>query len=201
MAAQRDFAQAVTSLTRAVDPSRPVISNDGWEHVDSDILTIYDDTQDPERLLERYADRDTVDRTLAHGRPWRGRVRLAEQPTARRPVVLSEFGGVSWPVGHEPGAWGYASAQDGEQYLDRLAALFAVVSACPPLAGSCYTQLTDTATETNGLLDAWRRPKLPMQQLRAAITGHGDAVVRSSGGVELRRPHRRPQVVTTAGQA
>jgi len=36
--AQQNFARSLASLTRALDPSRPVVSNEGWEHVDSDIL-------------------------------------------------------------------------------------------------------------------------------------------------------------------
>jgi beta-galactosidase/beta-glucuronidase len=174
--AQRDFAQALAALTRAVDPSRPVISNDGWEHVDSDILSIHDYTPDPERLLERYDHRDSVDRVVADGRPWRSRIRLAGQPTDGRPVAA------------EPGAWGYTSAQDAEQYFDQLAAVFAAVTAARSLAGFCYTQLTDTATETNGLLDGGRRPKLPLQQLRALITGQGAVDASTSGLVELLRP-------------
>ncbi|MBK0296567.1 hypothetical protein IAE22_31650 [Bacillus sp. S34] len=39
------------------------------------------------------------------------------------------------------------------------------------LAGSCYTQLTDTMQETNGLLNADRTPKVPIEQIRRAITG------------------------------
>jgi hypothetical protein len=31
---------------------------------------------------------------------------------------------------------------------------------CAPLAGFCYTQLTDTQQETNGLLTAEREPKI-----------------------------------------
>jgi beta-galactosidase/beta-glucuronidase len=201
--AQRDFAQALAALTRAVDPSRPVISNDGWEHVDSDILSIHDYTADPEQLFDRYADHGNVDRVVDSGRPWRGRIRLAGQRTDGRPVMLSEFGGISWAVSGEPGAWGYISAQDGEQYLDQLAAVFAAVTAARSLAGFCYTQLTDTATETNGLLDGARRPKLPMPQLRAAITGRGAVGVRSSAPVELVRPRATSRLgrVTATGQA
>ena len=36
--AQQKFALALASLTRALDLTRPVVSNEGWEHVDSDIL-------------------------------------------------------------------------------------------------------------------------------------------------------------------
>src|SRR5207248_2412952 len=47
--AQRDYVRALYHLTRALyhltralDPTRPVIGNDGWEHVASDIWGIHD---------------------------------------------------------------------------------------------------------------------------------------------------------------
>ena len=45
--AQQAYSTALTALTRALDPTRPVVSNDGWEHVDSDILGIHDYTTEP----------------------------------------------------------------------------------------------------------------------------------------------------------
>ncbi len=171
VAAQRSYASALAALTRAVDPTRPVVSNDGWEHVDSDIVGIHDYSADPEDLARRYGSRQEVDRLLAEGRPWRRRVSLPGQSDRGQPVVLSEFGGTSWGPADSPEAWGYSTVQDGTQFLARLEALFSAVRSAGPLAGSCYTQLTDTATETNGLLDAERRPKLPMAVLRAAVTG------------------------------
>ena len=41
----------------------------------------------------------------------------------------------------------------------------------PLLAGFCYTQLTDTYQEANGLLKADRTPKIPIAEIRAATTG------------------------------
>jgi hypothetical protein len=43
------------------------------------------------------------------------------------------------------------------------------------LAGFCYTQLTDTMQEANGLLDERREPKLPVERLRRIVTGRADA--------------------------
>ncbi|MDQ1531988.1 MAG: hypothetical protein QOE37_2093, partial [Microbacteriaceae bacterium] len=42
------------------------------------------------------------------------------------------------------------------------------------LAGFCYTQLTDTLQEANGLLTEEREPKLPLAELRSMITGRAD---------------------------
>ena len=37
------------------------------------------------------------------------------------------------------------------------------------IAGFCYTQLTDTEQEQNGLLTADRKPKIPAKQVRAIV--------------------------------
>lgn len=47
------------------------------------------------------------------------------------------------------------------------------VRASSVLAGTCWTQLTDTLQETNGLLTADRQPKAPASEIRAAVTGRG----------------------------
>ena len=41
------------------------------------------------------------------------------------------------------------------------------------LAGYCYTQLTDTLQEQNGLTSADRVPKVPIESLRAIFGQHG----------------------------
>ena len=60
----------------------------------------------------------------------------------------------------------------------RLRDLLDAVRASPVLAGFCYTQLTDTMQEANGLLDDQRRPKLPVAVLREIITGEPEAAER-----------------------
>jgi hypothetical protein len=45
------------------------------------------------------------------------------------------------------------------------------VRASEVLAGYCYTQLTDTGQETNGVVTADRTPKLPIERLRAIMSG------------------------------
>jgi hypothetical protein len=41
----------------------------------------------------------------------------------------------------------------------------------PHVVGFCYTQLTDVEQERNGLLDAERRPKFPIEVLRGVVRG------------------------------
>ena len=53
-----------------------------------------------------------------------------------------------------------------EELLERYIALLEAVRSLPSLAGFCYTQLTDTYQEANGLLYADRTPKIPLDQAR-----------------------------------
>jgi hypothetical protein len=50
--AQRHYVQALYHLTKTLDPSRPVVGNDGWESVATDIVGIHD-YDDQRRLMHR----------------------------------------------------------------------------------------------------------------------------------------------------
>lgn len=170
--AQQAFSRALADATRAVDPSRPVISNDGWEHQNSDILGVHDYEGDDRVLATTY--RDAASRTtLLTGSGPTGRRLLVGEATYRdQPVMLTEFGGIEFQPGERrDDGWGYTSADEADDWVARIARLHRAVRDSDLLAGSCYTQLTDTLQETNGLCTADRRPKAPIEVLRSAITG------------------------------
>jgi beta-galactosidase/beta-glucuronidase len=187
--AQQHYARALAGLTRALDPSRPVMSNEGWEHVDSDILGLHDYTTDPEQLRRRYRDQDAAAGVVlaAHGPHGRRPVLNDAQAQAFRrgdaPLMITEFGGVS--VTAAAGTWGYAHAGSDSEYATLLLALFDAVRSSPVIAGFCYTQFMDTGQETNGLLFADGTPKLPIESLRHIVTGLKDGaepVLHSTSG-------------------
>lgn len=175
-ARQRDLVRALYHLTKSLDDSRLVISNDGWEHTSSDLLTIHDYENDAARLLASYGSLEAIRRSIELIAPSGRRmlVGTAEESavTAAKPVILSEFGGVSIePPGTE--AWGYRIVESHDHLEEHLTGLFAAVRECEGLAGWCYTQLTDTAQETNGLTDENRVPKFPAERIRAIVEGRG----------------------------
>ncbi|HTV01180.1 MAG TPA: glycoside hydrolase family 2 TIM barrel-domain containing protein, partial [Luteitalea sp.] len=166
--AERDFVAALYHLTRALDPSRPVIGNDGWESVATDIMGIHDYDPDPARLKRRYQTDALLPRLIRHERPAGRLLALSESETPVA-LVLSEFGGIS--LRDDSGAtWGYSATAGEEQLARRYAELIEAVRACDALAGFCYTQFTDTYQEANGLLRADRTPKIPIAQI-ARVTG------------------------------
>jgi hypothetical protein len=167
---QQAFSRAISDLTRAIDGSRPVISNDGWEHTDSDVWTIHDYDGDAARLAARYKSVEAVDELLAGFGP-AGRRMSTTTGDREQPVMLTEFGGVSYVDDDIEGAWGYSSAHDATHFEGQLTGLLEAVQASPALVGYCYTQLTDTGQETNGLLRADRSPKIPIESIRSIVVG------------------------------
>ncbi len=178
---QRAFAEALYQLTRALDPTRPVISNDGWELGTSDLWTLHDYEADPDILARRYDVPERELRASLDGIGPAGRqVRLPGTVDHDEPVMLTEFGGVAWSADESPAdSWGYSEAEDAGDFAARVGGILRAVQSGTRgfrgrpdgLAGWCWTQLTDTLQERNGLLTEQRLPKLPLATLRALIEG------------------------------
>ena len=170
---QLHYAQMLYHLTKGLDPSRLVISNDGWEHAESDIMTIHDYGTTGRNVAASYVDAATVAELLAGVGPLGRRMQLVDTDFSGRPVIVSEFGGISYAATHDGDAWGYVTASEAADFEKMLRELFEALQTSPVLAGFCYTQLTDTLQEANGLTDPQRRPKLPVQTIRAIVLGEG----------------------------
>ena len=176
MAAPRHAVQAFYHLTKSLDPTRPVIGNDGWESTATDVIGIHDYDGNPGHLRARYGPevkpQEVVDRRWAGGRI----LTLDGHPHKGQPICLSEFGGVAYI---KPGderydrGWGYTRYDDIEEYRRRCCALIEAARSTAMFSAFCYTQFADTFQEANGLLFDDRTPKLPLEAIRAAVTGDG----------------------------
>lgn len=165
--AQRHYVQALYHLTKTLDPSRPVIGNDGWESVATDIIGIHDYDDNPDRIAQRYGIEE-VPRLFKRERPG-GRLLLLEAQVHEQPIMLSEFGGIAFS--RDVHTWGYSRTESAEEFAHRYMKLLSVVRSLPILAGFCYTQFTDTYQEANGLLYADRTPKIPIEEIALATRG------------------------------
>ena len=167
---ERHYVQALYHLTKTLDPTRPVVGNDGWESVATDIIGIHDYDEHPERIAKRYMAEDVLPRLFKRERP-AGRLLVLEgHPHADLPVMLTEFGGLAL-VQSRPGAWGYTVCATDEDFARQYEHLLKVVRNLGLIAGFCYTQFTDTYQEANGLLYANRTPKVPLARIAAATLG------------------------------
>jgi beta-galactosidase/beta-glucuronidase len=159
-ARQRAFIRALYQLTHAVDGTRPVVSNDGWEHADTDLITLHD-YRASEVLESAYIDRVTA----VASRPG-GRAAFVDGSGDRgQPVLLTEFGGISLASGPNPSL--YREVADADDLLTEYRALVTALRRSSAIDGYCYTQLTDVEQETNGLLTMDRSPKVALAAIRA----------------------------------
>lgn len=164
---QQSFAKSLYYLTKSIDPSRLVSTNDGWENMsDSDILAIHDYATLGEEFKSKYNHNtyntafQTFRRVFANGNEYRG-----------QPVLLSEFGGIMFEKDQLGGNWGYNSAaKSDDEFFERLKALVDGIYEAD-FQGFCYTQLTDVQQEVNGLLDYDHNPKVEVKKIKDIILG------------------------------
>jgi hypothetical protein len=159
--AQQAHANALYYLIKSLDSTRPVISNDGWEHTISDLCTIHD-YRDADRMRKSYVSVEdaleawpTERSIFAKGYEYRG-----------EPLLVSEYGGIAYRPNQEKG-WGYAEAATPEQLVEGYRRMTLALKASPVLQGFCYTQLTDVEQEVNGLLTYDRKAKCDLSAIRS----------------------------------
>lgn len=169
---QYAFLERMVAVTRALDATRPVIDNDGWEHTDiTDICAIHDYSHSGQALVDRYA------ATTAGGplpeRIWTGSRAIFAAGSRYRgqPVMLTEVGGLLAAPDLPPEQRDrlykvYATAHSPEEMLELYRDIVTGIARLPFVAGFCYTQLTDIEQEVNGLLTYDRKPKVPPESIR-----------------------------------
>ena len=181
VASERHFVQALYHLTRTLDSTRPVIGNDGWESVATDIIGIHDYDDRPDRIARRYHADQVLPRLFKRERPGGRLLVLEGQMHTDQPLMLTEFGGIAFS--REKGTWGYARSRTPEEFARRYRDLLDVVRELQVFSGFCYTQFADTYQEANGLLFADRTPKIPIEEIAAATAGRH--VLRADGLEQL----------------
>jgi hypothetical protein len=168
--AQRHYVQALYHLTKTLDPTRPVVGNDGWESVATDIIGIHDYDHHPEAIARRYGAHEALPHLFQRERPGGRLLLLDERGHGGRPIMLTEFGGIALSKESKK-TWGYSRAESSDDLNERYARLLEVVGSLPLLSGFCYTQFADTYQEANGLLEADRTPKIPIANIARATRG------------------------------
>jgi beta-galactosidase/beta-glucuronidase len=173
--AQRHYVQALYHLTKTLDPTRPVVGNDGWESVATDVIGIHDYDDKLAEIARRYGADEAMSRLFRKERPG-GRMLILGNTDAHppHPVVLTEFGGIAYSPADR--TWGYSRANSAADFGERYGRLLAVVRSLNVLAGFCYTQFADTFQEANGLLFADRTPKIPLADIARATRGPATAL-------------------------
>jgi beta-galactosidase/beta-glucuronidase len=160
---QQRFTAGVYHLTKSIDPYRPVITNDGWEHTLSDILTLHDYVETGSEFLKRYAGKDAIIGNEISFNNWK--YAFAEGYEYRgQPIIISEFGGIAF---QSDKGWGYGNQVSSEEaFLERFRGITQAIKDTDYICGYCYTQITDVQQEVNGLLTEDRKPKIALAKIK-----------------------------------
>ncbi|OME13131.1 glycoside hydrolase family 2 [Paenibacillus odorifer] len=158
---QQQHGLAMYHLTKSLDEMRPVVYNDGWEHMTTDLVTIHDYESHQAVLEERYATAESS----VNAMPANRKIFVGGASYQGQPILVSEFGGIAFKKSEWEG-WGYSGAENEEDFLMKLKAVVDPMFTSPVIQGYCYTQLTDVEQEINGLLTYDRQPKAPLEAIR-----------------------------------
>ena len=153
-------------LTKSIDQTRPVISNDGWDHTISDMLTIHDYEWNKDKLKDRYSSVENILKTRHAGRGMYAQGWKYEG----QPIIVSEFGGISFEKGSWKG-WGYSSAENEEDFIRRYYDVVSAMLESPLVQGFVYTQITDVEQEINGIMTYDRKPKADPETIKLINQG------------------------------
>ena len=159
---QTEHLLALYHLTRSLDPTRPVVSNDGWEHAITDLCTIHD-YRNAEALARSYTTPESAVAAEPANRP----VYVPGYAYRGEPILITEFGGIAFSA-EVSGAegWGYSIVADADEFLERYESIVEALLRSSSVQGFCYTQLTDVEQEINGLLTYDRNPKVDPARVR-----------------------------------
>ncbi|MCR4694307.1 MAG: glycoside hydrolase family 2 [Pseudobutyrivibrio sp.] len=166
---QQEYSKALYHYLHAADPTRLVISNDGWEQTDTDVCAIHNyEHGDPGTLRAEIFEKMFSSRKELVGHPcgvWDVYAKGTKDQGA--PIVLSEFGGIGYTPNQNKGEdWGYTRVNSEQAYVEEYKRILDVVLDSPVLAGFCYTQLTDVEQEVNGLLTYDRQWKCKPEAIK-----------------------------------
>lgn len=160
---QQNFVDGIYHLTKAIDSDRPVITNDGWVHTISDILTLHDYEELGSVLLERYKEK----KEIVENKRQFNKERFAfanNYHYKNQPIIISEFGGIAFS---NKTGWGYGNqVETKSDFIDRFENIHEAIQSLPYVSGYCYTQLTDVEQEVNGLLTTERNPKINLDEVK-----------------------------------
>lgn len=167
---QQKMATHLYHEAKRLDPTRLSISNDGWEHTISDLLTVHNYQESKEDLLATYkelkpllntvgnAPANTYKNCYAGGYKYRG-----------EPLVFSEFAGIAIDSNTSDG-WGYGKAANGiDDFFAKLQGQIEAINEIGLFSGWCITQLTDVYQEKNGLMTQDRKIKIDPHRLKTII--------------------------------
>lgn len=163
-------AMSLYYLIKSLDPTRLVVSNDGWEHCKTDLITIHnyahgnkDEFNKQQDFIKHLKDRKNC-------LSYENINRFILNPGFKdegQPILLTEFGGVAFKKDTNDIAWGYTTSASEEEYQKDLERIYKAIKNSDCIEGICYTQFTDVEQEVNGLMTYDRKFKIDSKIIKS----------------------------------
>ena len=183
------FVEDLYDITKNLDPTRPFHGVSGGVHVKTDIWSVHNYEQDPERLRDAIWKDGRFQQTplditglpkqnVGFNRPRDNNNYEFPQYDGKMPYMIDEVGGIKWVKGQDSAtgnsdeSWGYGEPPRSlEEFYTRLEGqIDALIEISEHVWGYCYTQLTDVEQEQNGIYFYDRTSKFDMERIRAIFS-------------------------------
>lgn len=166
----REYVDTLYDLVKEVSMDRFVVSNDGWEHCKSDLLTFHNYAAYEEDLDKEISTFEP----LKNGENMKiatwGKKMFAsdEYHYQGQPILFTEFAGIAFDYSNKDNEWGYGDkVHDEEGYLKRYASQLKYIKKMKDIRGFCMTQLSDVEIEKNGIFTFERKAKMDIAKIKA----------------------------------
>ncbi|XFA99274.1 glycoside hydrolase family 2 protein [Candidatus Izemoplasma sp. B36] len=155
------------NLTKRLDSTRLVSSNDGWEMMKTDICGIHNymhgGINNPKQMVSFKNTLKTKENMINNPSTKRS-IYLEGYKNNGEPIILTEFGGIAF--NGDSNGWGYTSVNDKETFIKEYERLINDIKESKCIVGYCYTQLYDVFQEMNGLLNFDRSSKIDLERIK-----------------------------------
>jgi hypothetical protein len=165
---QQYLPSSLYHMANRIDWTRPAISNDGWEHTDSDILTLHNYAKDGEALRQAYFG---LKNRLANNENFevvKGKGAFAgDYHYSGQPYLLSGFFGATFEKDAKK-SWSLGEVvASPRSYLKRYRSLLKAIRRLG-FCGYCATSFADTYQEKDGFVNEKRAPKVSVDAVKRA---------------------------------
>ena len=155
-------------LVKPMSNGRLVISNDGWEHTLSDVITFHNYSESYDELhsffdgnIKKIMSGENAECVQNYKDFFVGDYRYSGQA-----IMFSEFAGIAFAKDDESG-WGYGkSVGTQKDFLKKYGEMLDFIYDHKEMCGFCMTQLTDVYQEKNGIFTMDRKAKVSVEAIK-----------------------------------
>ncbi len=167
----KEILRNIYLVTKALDPTRPIIDTSGFCHVVTDIYDLHDYEQEPAVFQKRYGD-------MQPGDDCYDEKEYCQRYDGNTPLFMSEYGGTFWSsdasvmeaLKPEGGWLRWEKPKNENEVCRRIVGLSEALLKSKAFCGFCYTQLTDVEQNSMGSILMKERKNFQIKSMKRFVT-------------------------------